>query len=103
MSTNNCRKLGHLARVCRSTSNKKYQNWKNINASQDETNNERTNERKSRRNTIFNGEPLPAAGESSWEEQHVFRVGATGEMHHAIVEFGELPVPKLQSRCPKHT
>ena len=88
MSCNNCGKLGHFARVCRSRSNQKDQNRKNT--SQDEIN-KRTIGSRGEIRYVY-GASLPAAGESSSEDEYVFELGATGRMPHAIVKIGDFPV-----------
>lgn len=88
MSCNNCHKLGHFARVCRSTSNQKDQNKKNT--SQDRINKGTTGSHGEIRYVY--GASLPATGGSSSEEEYVFELGATGKMPHAIVKIGDFPV-----------
>ena len=88
MSCNNCGKLGHFARVCRSTSTQKDQNRKNT--SQDEISKRTTGSRGEIRYVY--GASFPAAGESSSEDEYAFELGATWRMPHAIVKIGDFPV-----------
>ena len=80
--------LGILLECAYRQAIKKDQNRKNT--SQDDINKRTTGSRGEIRYVY--GASLPAAGESSWEDEYVFQLGATGRMPHAIVKIGDFPV-----------